>query len=70
MGRGMARRTLDLAAEQAFLDQQGIVHSVRTEADLDEAAHAYKDIEDVMALQAELVQVTRRLTPMAVIKAQ
>lgn len=35
---------------------------------VDEAAPAYKDIEDVMAASADLVRPIQRLTPMGVVK--
>ncbi len=66
MGRKQARRELSFADETARLD--GIVHSLRSEKDLDEAAGAYKDIDIVMAQQANLVEVVTRLTPLGVIK--
>ena len=70
MGRNDARRTLDLQTEIDRLDSQGIVHSVRHQADLDEAAGAYKDIDVVMANQADLVEIAVKLRPLAVIKAE
>lgn len=68
MSRGRAKRELDLAAEIARLDEQGIIHGIRTTKELDEAAGAYKDIEEVMANQADLVRPLVRLTPLAVVK--
>lgn len=70
MGRNEARRTLDLKKEIEMLDQQGIVHSVRSEHDLDEAAGAYKNIDVVMHNQKDLVDVVVKLRPLAVIKAE
>jgi len=68
MGRKEATRRLDLAEEQKRLDDLGVVHSVRVANDLDEAPGAYKDIEDVMELQADLVTPIVKLTPLAVVK--
>ena len=68
MGRKAAQRELDLAEQQAILDSQNIVHSVRNTADLDEAPGAYKDIMAVMDNQTELVDIEVELTPLAVIK--
>jgi tRNA-splicing ligase RtcB len=68
LGRKEAVRTLSLDAERKRLDDRGIVHSVRGQADLEEAAGAYKDIEQVMERQADLVRVDVRLEPLAVIK--
>jgi tRNA-splicing ligase RtcB len=69
MGRKQAQRELNLEAEQKLLDDQGIVHSVRTVSDLDEAAGAYKDIAVVMDNQSDLVDIVVELSPLAVIKA-
>lgn len=69
MGRNQAKRELDLEAQKKLLDDQGIIHSVRTINDLDEAAGAYKDISVVMANQEDLVDVVVELKPLAVIKA-
>ena len=70
MGRKQATRTLDLAEEQSRM--QGIIHGIRTTKDLDEAPGAYKDIDKdidkVMANQADLVEIVTRLTPIAVVK--
>ncbi len=66
MGRKDATRTLVLEDEQAKM--AGIVHGLRNQADLDEAPGAYKDIEGVMANQADLVKVVCKLRPLAVIK--
>lgn len=68
MGRKDACRNLDLAAEQKMLDDQGIIHSVRNQNDLDEAPSAYKDIAMVMEDQKDLVDIEVELTPLAVIK--
>jgi len=69
MSRTKARITLDLDEEIARLDKKGIVHAIRTEADLDEAAGAYKDISIVMENQQDLVEIVHELSPLAVIKA-
>lgn len=68
LGRKQAQRTLDLHAERRKLDDVGILHSIRTCGDLDEAAGAYKDIADVMRLQRDLVEILVELRPLAVIK--
>lgn len=49
------------------MDQLGIIHGLRKNG-LDEAPSAYKDIEEVMANQADLVQPLIQLAPIAVIK--
>ena len=68
LSRAKARETLNLEEEVARLDEQGIVHGIRNQKDLDEAAGAYKDISEVMANQTDLVDIVTELTPMAVIK--
>ena len=68
LGRKQAQRELDLEAEIAKLDSQGIVHSIRHVKDLDEASGAYKNINIVMENQKDLVDVLVELSPLAVIK--
>ena len=68
MGRAQAQRTLSLENEKRRLDERGIIHAIRSAKDLDEAAGAYKDIDTVMANQADLVRITERMEPLAVIK--
>lgn len=68
MGRKQAKRELNLEDEQRKLEELGIVHSVRNVGDLDEAPGAYKDIEEVMENQLDLVEVVTKLKPLAVVK--
>lgn len=68
IGRKEAQRSLDLQEEIKKLTSQGIIHSIRTEKDLDEASGAYKDIDVVMENQKDLVEITVELQPLAVIK--
>ena len=68
MGRKEAQRTLSLTDEIKRMDDKGIVHGLRNVRDLDEAASAYKDIDIVMAEQADLVTIEVELTPLGVIK--
>ncbi len=68
MSRSKAKATLDLETEIKHLNDQGIVHSVRSESDLDEACGSYKDINEVMANQADLVDIITELKPLAVVK--
>lgn len=68
MGRNVARKTLDLAIEKKHLDDLGIVHGLRNQKDLDEAAGAYKDIDTVMKHARTLCDIKVELTPMCVIK--
>ena len=69
MSRNQARRTLNLKDEVEQMNKQGILHALRGKRDLDEAPSSYKDIQEVMALQEDLVDIQVELTPMAVIKA-
>jgi tRNA-splicing ligase RtcB len=68
MGRKQAQRQLNLAQEQKRLEDQGIIHSIRHVRDLDEAAGAYKNIDEVIENQIDLVEVLVELRPLAVIK--
>ena len=68
MGRNVARKTLNIKQEIANLDKKGIIHAIRGEKDLDEAPGAYKDIEQVMENQKDLVNIVTKLEPLAVIK--
>ena len=68
MSRTKAVQNLSLEAEIKRLDDQGIVHAIRTEKDLEEAAGAYKDIETVINNELDLVKIKTRLLPVAVIK--
>lgn len=68
LSRSQARSELSLEEEVTRLERMGVVHSVRYESDLDEATGAYKDIDEVMAAQSDLVKIRTRLTPIAVIK--
>lgn len=69
MGRGQAQRTLNLEDELKRMNDKGIIHGIRNQKDLDEAAGAYKPIETVMAEQTDLVEIKVKLEPLAVIKA-
>lgn len=68
MGRKEAMRKLDLKTVVRELDSMQILHSIRSQKDLDEAPHAYKDIRTVMDNQTDLVNILVELTPLAVIK--
>ena len=68
MSRSEAVRSLSLEDEVARLEAQGIVHAIRGQKDLEEAAGAYKDIDEVMACQEDLVRIVTELSPVAVIK--
>ena len=68
LSRKMAIKTLDMQEEVARLEAKGIVHTIRSQNDMQEASSAYKDIEEVIANEADLVKVKTRLLPVAVIK--
>lgn len=68
MGRRQAQRQLDLKRQQKILEEQGVIHSVRGKRDLDEAPGAYKNIDEVIENQLDLVDVLVELRPLAVIK--
>jgi tRNA-splicing ligase RtcB len=68
MGRKDAQRRLSLEDEQKKLNDAGVIHAVRNTQDLDEAPGSYKDIDAVMAQQTDLVEITLKLRPLAVIK--
>jgi tRNA-splicing ligase RtcB len=68
MGRKEAVRRLDLEKERGLLEKKGIVHSLHSNRDLDEAGSAYKDIDRVMELQKDLVEIKVKLEPLGVVK--
>lgn len=68
MSRTKAKNELNLQNEIEKLDKQGIIHGIRTKNELDEASGAYKDIDEVMKNQTDLVDIEVELTPLAVIK--
>ncbi|MBP5134390.1 MAG: RtcB family protein [Paludibacteraceae bacterium] len=68
MSRTKAIQILDMQKEVAQLESKGIVHAIRCQDDMQEASGAYKDIEEVIANELDLVNVKKRLLPVAVIK--
>ncbi len=68
MGRKFAQKNLDLNKEIGRLDNAGIIHSINSIKDLDEAPSAYKNIKDVMKNQEDLVDILIELSPLAVVK--
>ncbi len=68
MGRGQAIKTLDLQKEQELLNNQGIIHAIRNKKDLDEAPSAYKNIENVISQELDLIKPILKLKPVGVIK--
>ncbi len=69
LGRKEAQRTLDLNKEIEKLEKRGILHAVRGRANLDEASGAYKDIDEVMRDQEDLVEILITLDPIGIVIA-
>ncbi len=70
-GRALSRteaRMLDMEKEIAQLNQQGIVHGIRSKQDLEECTSAYKDIHQVLKDEEDLVKPIVKLQPIAVLK--
>jgi tRNA-splicing ligase RtcB len=68
MSRTKAQETLNLEEEIKNMEEKGIIHGMRTKSNLDECASAYKNIDEVMDNQKDLVEIVTELTPVAVIK--
>ncbi len=68
LGRKEAQRKLNLKEEIELMEKSGILHSIKSVKDLDEATGAYKDIDTVMKNQNDLVKILMQLQPLAVIK--
>lgn len=68
LSRSAAVKELSLEDEIARLDSLGIIHAIRSRNDLEEAPGAYKDIDEVMECQKDLVKILTRLSPVAVVK--
>lgn len=68
MGRKQAVRELDFKFEKQKLEEKGIIHSLYGLKDLEEASGAYKNINDVMNHQRDLVEIDTKLEPLGVIK--
>lgn len=66
MGRKEAVRTLNLEEEQKKM--KGILGGPRNQNDLEEAPGAYKEIDEVMENQKDLVKIKIELKPLAVVK--
>jgi tRNA-splicing ligase RtcB len=71
MGRNQACRTLSV--EECNKAMNGIVHGQwsrdrKGHLDLSEAPQAYKNIDEVMAAQSDLVEVLVKLRPLGVVK--
>lgn len=69
MSRTKAKKTLSLEKETKKLEEKGIVHAIRGHGSLDEAPSSYKDIDEVMENQKDLVEIKTKLIPRGVIIA-
>lgn len=67
MGRGEAKRVLDMQTFKAEMQERGIQARI-DESTLDESAGAYKNVFEVMELQRDLVEVVHHLQPVINIK--
>ena len=54
--------------QNTWLEAKGFVHAIRSQDDMQEATGAYKDIEEVIANQTDLIKLKTKLLPIAVIK--
>lgn len=66
MGRKEAVRKLNLSEEQEKM--KGIYNNMKSQQALDEAPSCYKDIDEVMRQQEDLVDILVKLTPLGVVK--
>jgi len=66
MSRSQAKKTLNLEEEQKKME--GVLGKPRSQGDLDEAPGSYKDVEEVMENQKDLVEIKVELIPLASIK--
>lgn len=65
-GRRQAKRELDLGQQ---IDLMGdVIHGIKSVDDLDEAVGAYKNIDEVMQNQKDLVKILVKLKPLMVVK--
>ncbi len=68
LSRRKARKALSLKEEIKKLDEKGIIHSLKSKKNLDEAPSAYKNINEVINNQLDLIKPIVELKPLAVIK--
>ena len=57
LSRTAAIRSLDMASEVKELEAKGIIHAIRCQNDMQEASGAYKDIEEVINNELDLVKI-------------
>lgn len=69
MSRKKAREELDLKKEKEKMENLGVLyHTLNKQESLDEASSAYKNIDEVMEQQKDLVRPIVKLVPIASIK--
>jgi len=68
MSRTDAKNKLDIDLQQEMLETAGVACDMSTPDKLDEAPGAYKDIEEVMANQADLCRMKYILRPLVSVK--
>ena len=67
MGRNVANKMMKDRHDEAVGMMAHVAFDVRP-GDYDELGHCYKDIDAVVAAQADMVEPYMRLTPLAVVK--
>ena len=68
MSRKKAKENLNLENEIKLMNDKNIIHSIESKDNLDEASGAYKNIDEVMWNQRDLVEIDVKLEPLAVVK--
>lgn len=69
LGRKEAKRKITVQHVMEHLKEQNVLIFTPSKRDLpEEAAEAYKNIEEVMSDQKDLVEITHELTPLGVVK--
>jgi tRNA-splicing ligase RtcB len=68
MSRNEARKVLTIDEEQKKIESIGAINYITEEIQLDEAPSAYKDIEDVISNESDLIETLVELRPLATIK--
>jgi tRNA-splicing ligase RtcB len=68
MSRTQAKKELSLEDEIENLMNIGVIHTLRGKDDLDEAPGSYKDINEVISNQQDLVEIKTWLRPLATVK--
>lgn len=68
LSRTAAIKLLDMEEEIKKLEEQGIIHAICKQSDMQEASGAYKNIDTVISNEIDLVNIKSKLLPIAVIK--